>query len=46
MTGLVNVSLNTLDAGRALSMAVLAAYIAAVAGVALVLDHMDLDIRL
>ena len=46
MTGLVNISLNTLDASRALSMAVLAAYIAAVTGVALALDYMDLDVRL
>ena len=46
LTGLANVSLNTLGAGRALSMAVLAAYLAAVTGEVPVLDYMDLGARL
>ena len=46
MTGPANVSLNTLDTGRALSMAVLVAYLAAVTGEVPVFDCMDLGVRL
>ncbi|KAF8545449.1 GWT1-domain-containing protein [Trichophaea hybrida] len=46
LTGLVNVSLKTLDTGRAASMGVLTAYMAVITAVALLLDYKDLNIKL
>jgi glucosaminylphosphatidylinositol acyltransferase len=46
LTGLVNLTVRTLDAGRGESMAILIGYISAVTAVALGLDWLDVSIKL
>lgn len=46
LTGLVNVSVNTLEVGRTGAMAVLVAYLLVLAAVALGLDYADISVKL
>lgn len=46
LTGLVNMTVRTLDSGKAETMAILVAYIGAVSMVALVFDKLDISIKL
>ncbi|KAI5853895.1 GWT1-domain-containing protein [Tricharina praecox] len=46
LTGLVNVTIKTLDMGRVEAMGILTAYLAAVGAVALALDYKDMSIKL
>ncbi|CCX33156.1 GWT1-domain-containing protein [Pyronema domesticum] len=46
LTGVVNMTVKTLDVNRMVAMGVLTAYLTVLTGFALVLDHLNLDIKL
>jgi phosphatidylinositol glycan class W len=46
LTGAVNLGMNTLDAGTAMAMAVLIVYAGVLSGIALVLDHWNVKLKL